>query len=60
MIVCTELDKEFDKYKNKVKSRKVVFSIKSIFLDWWNKFPETNPNLKIRSVVLKTLFLLGS
>ena len=51
MIVCTELDNDFDKYRDKVKSRKVIFTIKIIFLDWWNKFLEANPNLKIRNVV---------
>ena len=31
MIVCTELDNDFDKYRDKVESRKVIFTIKRIF-----------------------------
>jgi len=51
MIICTEHDKEFIKYKDKVKNKKVVFTIKEIFKDWWNKFLEAYPNIKIRNVV---------
>ena len=51
MIICTENDKEFIKFKDKVNNRKVNFTIKQIFHDWWNKFLETYPHLKIRDVV---------
>lgn len=51
MIICTENDKDFIKYKDKVNNRKVKFTIKQIFLDWWSKFLETYPHLKIRDVV---------
>ena len=40
MVICTENDKDFYKYKDKVNNRKVVFSIKQIFKDWWNKLKE--------------------
>ena len=55
MIVCIETDKEFNKYKNKVNSRKVKFTIKQIFQDWWNKFLETYPKFKIRDVVFSNI-----
>ena len=55
MIVCTEKDKEFEKYKDKVKNRKVIFTIKEIFEDWWNKFLESFPNLNIRDVVFSNV-----
>lgn len=51
MIICTENDKNFYKYEKLVKNRKVRFTIKQIFKDWWNKFLITYPNLKIRDVV---------
>ena len=51
MILCTENDKIFIKYKDKVKNRKVIFTIKQIFKDWWNKFLDAYPNLNIRNVV---------
>lgn len=55
MIICTENDKDFYKYKNLIKNRKVKFTIKQIFSDWWNKFLETYPNLKIRDVVFSNV-----
>lgn len=51
MIICTENDKDFIKYEDKVKNRKTIFTIKQIFKDWWNNFLETYPNLNIRNVV---------
>ena len=45
MIICTEKDNEFEEYKDKVKNKKVIFTIKDIFKDWWNNFLETYPNL---------------
>lgn len=51
MILCAENDKDFIKYKDKVKDRKVIFTIKQIFKDWWNKFLDAYPNLNIRNVV---------
>ena len=47
MILCTENDKDFIKYKDKVKNRKVLFTIKQIFKDWWYKFLDTYPNLDL-------------
>lgn len=51
MIICTENDKNFIKYEAKIKNRKTIFTIKQIFKDWWNKFLEAYPNIKIRDVV---------
>lgn len=55
MIVCTENDKDFVKYKDKVKNRKVIFTIKEIFNDWWDKFLNEYPNLNIRDIVYKNI-----
>ena len=33
-IICTENDKNFIKYKDIIKNRKVNFTIKQIFSDW--------------------------
>ena len=55
MIICTENDKNFYKYKDKVNNRKVVFSVKQIFKDWWNKFLDTFPNFNIRDVVFSNV-----
>lgn len=55
MIICTENDKEFINYEDKVKNRKTIFTIKQIFKDWWNKFLETYPNLNIRDVVFNNV-----
>ena len=38
MIVCTELDKDFENYKHDVKNRKVRFHIKDIFKDHWDDY----------------------
>lgn len=55
MIICTENDKNFCKFKDKVNNRKVVFTIKEIFSDWWNKFLEAYPKIKIRDVVYSNI-----
>lgn len=55
MILCTENDKDFIKYKDKVKNRKVLFTIKQIFKDWWYKFLDTYPNLNIRPIVFSNV-----
>lgn len=55
MILCTGNDKDFVKYEERIKDRKVYFTIKQIFSDWWNKFLETYPNFKIRDVVFKNV-----
>lgn len=55
MIICTENDKDFDKYRNKVEDRKVHFTIKQIFSDWWKKFLIQYPNIKIRDVVFSNV-----
>lgn len=55
MILCTENDKDFIKYKDKVKNRKVIFTIKQIFQDWWNKFLNAYPNLNIRPIVFSNV-----
>ena len=51
MIICTENDKDFYKYKDKINSRKVNFTIRQIFSNWWNKFLEAYTKIKIRNVV---------
>ena len=58
MIICTEKDKEFEQYKDKVKNKKVIFTIKEIFKDWWNKFLETYPKLNIRDVVFSNVEIM--
>lgn len=55
MIICTEKDREFEQYRDKVKNKKVIFTIKEIFKDWWNKFLETYPKLNIRDVVFSNV-----
>ena len=55
MIICTEKDKDFIKYKDKVNNRKVIFTIKQIFKDWWNKFLDVNKNANIRDVVFSNV-----
>ena len=50
-ILCTEDDKLFEQYKNKVSERKIRFHIKDIFLDHWNDFLNTFPTLNIRETV---------
>ena len=50
-ILCTEDDKLFEQYKNKVSDRKIRFHIKDIFLDHWNDFLNTFPTLNIREIV---------
>lgn len=55
MIVCTENDKDFIEYKDRIKNRKTIFTIKQIFKDWWNKFLKTYPNLNIRDVVFNNV-----
>jgi hypothetical protein len=55
MIVCTQDDKNFFKFKDKVNCRKVRFTIKQIFSDWWDDFVEKHPKLKIRDVVFKNV-----
>lgn len=51
MIICTENDEKFNIYKDRINNRKVIFTIKQIFKDNWNKFFSDNPNIKIRDIV---------
>ena len=51
MIICTEDDKNFHLYQDKIKNRKVIFTIKQIFIDWWQKFLNKYPNITIRDIV---------
>lgn len=50
-ILCTEDDKLFEQYKNKVSDRKIRFHIKYIFLDHWNGFLNKIPTLNIREII---------
>ena len=54
-IICTEDDKDFLKYKDKIKDRTVKFTIKQIFSDWWNSFLNNFSNLNIRNIVHKNV-----
>ena len=54
-IICTEDDKDYYKYKEKVNNRKIIFTIKQIFSDWWNSFLNTYPDLNIRDTVHKNV-----
>lgn len=60
MIICTELDKEFDKFKDKVKNRKVRFHIKDIFNDHWENYKIKFSNRNRRPIIDKVIdkFLL--
>jgi len=55
MVVCTENDKEFSLYANRVKNRKVIFTIKQIFIDHWQSFLDAHPNITIRDVVFSSV-----
>ena len=54
-IICTEDDKDFILYRDKVKDRKVKFKIKDIFNDHWNDFVNKYKNITIRDVVFKNV-----
>ena len=54
-IICTEDDKDFALYKDKVNDRKVKFKIKNIFKDHWNNFVNTYKDITIRDVVFKNV-----
>ena len=51
MIICTENDEKFNIYKDRINNRKVIFTIKQIFNDNWNKFLFDNPNIKICDII---------
>ncbi len=54
-IICTEDDIEFNIYEEKIKNRKVIFHIKDIFRNNWNKFLEVHPDYNIRPTVFKNV-----
>lgn len=54
-IICTEEDKDFIKYKDKIKDKKVKFRIKDIFNDHWDNFVQAHKNITIRDVVFKNV-----
>ena len=60
MIVCTEKDKNFELYKNKVNTKKVLFHIKDIFNDHWENYKIKFANRKRRPIIDKVInkFLL--
>lgn len=60
MIVCTEKDKDFEIYKEKVNTRKVIFHIKDIFNDHWDNYKIKFANRKRRHIIDKVIdnFLL--
>lgn len=55
MIISIENDNNYWKYKNQIKNKKVRFTIKEIFEDWWNQFYSKSQNIKIRDVVIKNV-----
>lgn len=55
MIICTENDKDFYMFKDKINNRKVNFTIKQIFKDWWTNFLDIYPNLNIRDTVFSNV-----
>lgn len=55
MITCTEDDNDFVLYEDKVKCRKIKFTIKQIFIDWWDKFLLEHPNISIRDIVFSSV-----
>lgn len=55
MIVCTELDKDFDYYKEDVKIRKIRFHIKDIFMDHWNDYKIKFANRNRRPIIDKVI-----
>ena len=60
MIICTEKDVKFNFYKDKVKSRKILFHIKDIFKDHWNNYKIKFIHRKRRPIIDKVIdkFLL--
>ena len=54
-LICTQDDPDFCKYENAAKERKVKFTIKQIFRDWWNSFLNVHQNYNIRDVVYKNV-----
>lgn len=52
MILCTQDDKDFIYYKDKLENKKVRFKIQVIFSKWWPIFLQKYKNLNIRQVVL--------
>ena len=55
MIICTEKESNFYLYKDKIKKRKVIFSIKSIFIDYWEKYKVKFSNRKRRPIIDKVI-----
>lgn len=55
MIICTQKDKDFYLYKDKVNDHKVYFHIKDIFLDHWNNYLFKFAHRKRRPIIDKTI-----
>ena len=54
-ILCTEDDELFQKYKDKVSIKKVLFHIKDIFIDHWNNFLNKYDYFNIRETVFDNI-----
>ena len=54
-ILCTEDDELFQKYKDKVSIKKVLFHIKDIFKDHWNNFLNKYDYFNIRETVFDNI-----
>ena len=50
-IICTQDDKEFNEYEERISNRKVIYHIKDIFRDNWNNFLNKFPKFNIRQTV---------
>ena len=50
-IICTQDDKEFNEYKERISNRNVIYHIKDIFRDNWNNFLNKFPKFSIRQTV---------
>ena len=50
-IICTQNDKEFNEYKERISNRNVIYHIKDIFGDNWNNFLNKFPKFSIGQTV---------
>ena len=55
MIICTQDDIIFNKYKDAVNNRKVKFKIQVIFSKWWPIFLNKYKHLNIRPIVKESV-----
>ena len=51
MILCTSKDKDFENYKERISIRKVFFTIKEIFKDYWDDYQTKYSHIKRRPII---------